>query len=87
MLSLFSHFKRIAILFNFSALGSVECYNPQTDNWYFVTPLSSARSCSTAAALRGKIYVVGGLGENVHNTPSSINVLNTVEVFDPTENR
>ena len=73
-------------LFIFSTLGSVECYNPVTNNWFFVAPLSRARSCAAASTLAEKIFVVGGQGAS-NGVPSTLNVLNTVEVFDPKQNR
>ena len=64
----------------------MECYNPNTDNWFLVSPMSYARACASACALKGRMYVVGGLGEMV-SVPASKHVLNSCEVFDPSKNR
>ena len=64
----------------------MECYNPDTDNWFLVSPMSSARACASACALKGRMYVVGGLGEMV-SIPASKHVLSSCEVFDPSKNR
>ena len=64
----------------------MECYNPKTDNWYFVAPLADARAAASANILGSKIFVVGGLAENI-DVPTSLQILNSVEVFDPKKNR
>lgn len=44
------------------SLDVVERYNPNTDTWKEMAPLSSPKRCLAAAVLNGRIYVVGGSG-------------------------
>ncbi|KAK3103013.1 hypothetical protein FSP39_015766 [Pinctada imbricata] len=66
-------------------LNTVECYNPATDNWFFVKSMSVSRIGACAADLDGKLYVAGGTGNTVDNMPGSI--LSSVECYDPHTNR
>jgi len=58
-------------------LSSVERYDPATNAWEAVAPMSTARS-SPAAAIDGKLYVMGGSGPNGY--------LSSVERYDPATN-
>lgn len=40
--------------------ASVECYDPDSDTWTFVTELEKARSGMTLATINGYIYALGG---------------------------
>jgi uncharacterized repeat protein (TIGR01451 family) len=54
-------------------------YDPATDRWYSKAPMpDGGRSCSAAAEMDGKIYVIGGRAEGVSG------VLDTMIVYDPT---
>ena len=53
-----------------SIMASVEIFDPQTNSWAAGVPLPAARALASAAALQGKIYLVGGRN-------------NEVEAFDP----
>ena len=56
-------------------LNSVLKYNPDTDLWHSLSPLSSPRSSVCAVADSKSLYVIGG--------NSSIGHLNIVEKYDP----
>ena len=59
------------------ALATVERYDPATDTWLTSAPMPTARWALAAATLNGRIYAIGGLGnQGVHFT--------TVEEYDPT---
>ena len=62
-----------------SPLDSVERYDSSKDSWTLVAPMSCPRGGVGVAALGGKIYSVGG-----HD---GTNYLNSVEAFDPIEDR
>ncbi len=50
-------------LANRRQLSSVECYDPERDQWMLVEKMPSARSNLAAAELNGSIYVCGGFNE------------------------
>ena len=60
-------------------LGTVETYNPQTNTWAAVAPMRTSRGNVGLAAVRGKLYAVGG-----HD---GIGVLHTAETYDPQTDR
>ena len=61
---------------NDKRLKSVEKYDPETDEWSFVSDMTMERSAHSAAVMDGKIYVMGGLGtEN--------KVVRIIECYDP----
>ena len=53
-------------------LASVEIFDPQTNSWTAGVALPAGRSYAAAAALEGKIYLVGDFGSS-----------SKVEAFDP----
>ena len=59
-------------------LASAERYNPMTNSWTDVAPMSTGRSGHAGAAIDGKIYIVGG---RAHQMPAQ--PLRSVERFDP----
>jgi N-acetylneuraminic acid mutarotase len=61
-------------------LASVEVYDPERDVWTPGAPLNRARAGHAAAALAGKIVVLGG-----EVLSSGRETLDSVEVFDPQE--
>uniref|UniRef100_UPI003467EF5D SAKe6EEref n=1 Tax=synthetic construct TaxID=32630 RepID=UPI003467EF5D len=56
-------------------LSSLEAYNPSTDTWSPVAPMSVPRSGVGVAVIDGLIYAVGGYDGHTH--------LNSVEAYDP----
>lgn len=64
-------------------LKTAEIYNPATNAWTQIAPMSIERVVHTATALLdGRVLVIGGSG--VGSTNSSANsVTATVEIFDP----
>lgn len=55
-------------------LASVERFNPQESSWELVTHMSGPRAGATAELVNGRIYVVGGRGDN--------GCLSSAEVYD-----
>lgn len=43
-----------------SHLRSVECFNPITNEWTTITPMSQPRTGLSVAVLNGLLYAVGG---------------------------
>ena len=63
-------------------LSSVERYDPATNAWEAVAPLTLARFGARVAALEGKLYAVGGrIEDDEVDRPA-----NSVERFDPATN-
>lgn len=60
-------------------VDAVERYDPQARSWYRCAPLHEPRAFAAAAALRGVVYVFGGV--NGVGKP-----LDSVEVYDPSAN-
>ena len=58
-----------------SSSSVVEVYNPLTDAWKMVSSMPTARSMHSGVGLDGKIYVMGGHGDDSH--------LSTAVVYDP----
>ena len=56
----------------------MERYDPGTDAWEAVAPLTLARFGAGVAALEGKLYAVGGRVEN--------EALSSLERYDPATN-
>ncbi len=56
-----------------------QAYHPATDSWVALAPLLTGRGHTTAVAANGKLYVLGGCGDN-----SCSSVVKTVEEYDPT---
>lgn len=55
-------------------MNSVERYEPKRNQWEMIPPMHLQRSDASAAALRDKIYIVGGFNGQ--------DVLRSAEVFD-----
>jgi len=64
---------------NFTALNTLEVYDPATNAWTAKAGMPTARYALAAAAINGKLYVVGGIN-------SSSTVVKTLEVYDPATN-
>lgn len=60
-------------------LSSVECYNPEKDQWKPVPEMSARRSGAGVGVLDGILYAVGG-----HDGPL---VRKSVEAFNPEMNQ
>ena len=65
---------------NTSCSNTVEAFDPKTNSWAAVAPMSIGRNQFSLNAARGKLYAVGGVD------PAS-NVLATVEAYDPQQDR
>jgi hypothetical protein len=67
---------------DFPVLNIVEAFDTKTNTWS--TPITTgtftARQYLTSSVVNGKIYVMGG------DTAGTINPVNTLEVFDPSNN-
>ena len=59
-------------------MDSVERYDPATNRWEVMAPMSTQRSSHAAAVIEGKLYAVGGKGDG---GPSD-----SVERYDPAAN-
>ncbi|VEL35210.1 unnamed protein product [Protopolystoma xenopodis] len=57
--------------------ASVEVYDPVTDSWTEVAPLSSPRDSIAVCALGGQLYAVGGHNGRIYT--------DRVDVYDPEE--
>jgi hypothetical protein len=64
-------------------VASAEVYNPATNQWSVVAPMTAgARSHTTASLLNdGRVLVAGGLGEGAQQ------MLDTAQVYDPVTNQ
>ena len=60
-------------------LSSVEVFDPQTNVWTPLAPMSTKRSHFAMAAVQGKLYAAGGFAAG--------SALATAEAFDPQQNR
>ena len=61
----------------YSALSSVERYDPALDVWEAVAPMAEARMAHAVAVLDGKLYAVSGLNHGA---------LSSLERYDPVTN-
>lgn len=59
-------------------LNSVECYNPNRNEWVSMAPMNEFRSGAQAGVVNGALFVFGGRDERVSPT---------IERYDPEENR
>jgi len=67
-------------------LASAELYDSHKANWTLAAPMHDARSFHTATLLRdGRVLVCGGFGAS--DGRSASNSLNTVEIYDPYQNK
>jgi len=64
------------VMGGWNGLDTVEAFDPATNSWSTQTPMPTPRYGAAAAALNGKIYVLGGRN-------GTANTLSTVEEFDP----
>ena len=60
----------------------VEVYDPQNNSWQRLADMPTPRLLSRAAAVNGKIYVVGGYSA-IDRRIANIKMLKVVEVYDP----
>ncbi|MCS6862214.1 MAG: hypothetical protein NZT92_18065, partial [Abditibacteriales bacterium] len=58
----------------YNAVATMEEYNPATDTWRQLRPMSMPRVGPAVAALRGKIYVFGGFNRNTWSANSSVEI-------------
>lgn len=61
--------------------GTVEVYDPATDEWKTKNPMPAPRCQLQASVVNGKIYLIGGRSRDQNSTVSSTVSLN--EVYDP----
>ncbi|XP_040274564.1 kelch-like protein 2 isoform X2 [Bufo bufo] len=59
-------------------LSTVECYNPSTNEWSYISEMGTRRSGAGVGVLNGWLYAVGG-----HDGPL---VRKSVEMYDPSTN-
>ena len=71
--------EQIKFHFHQSAPSSTEVFEPQTNAWTPLAPMSTARSLFAMAAVQGKLYAVGGY--------DGTSTLASAEAFDPQQNR
>lgn len=64
----------------FSILRSVECYDEETEDWFYLATMSLPRFGAMATCLDDKIYIAGGIGES-QEIPSTLHVLKNVVCF------
>ncbi len=69
---------------SFNVSAALEEYDPNTDSWTIKASMSTARRLLAAATVNGKIYAIGGLDFTNDNSP--INIVATVEEYDPLTN-
>lgn len=74
-----SHLYAIGGFNGVSWLRSMERYDPLTNQWTLLTPMSVPRSSFGTTVWNGRIYVIGG--------SDGIHLLNTAEKFNPRTNR
>jgi N-acetylneuraminic acid mutarotase len=65
------------------ALNTVEAYNPASNSWSTAASMPTPRWDLAVVAVNGKIYAIGGGGNNSNNYNG---LVNTVEVYDPSTN-
>ncbi len=65
---------------NVTSVGTVEEYDPVTDNWTTKAPLPTPRAYFAACTDSGKIYAIGGI---VYDPNNPNTYLRTVEEYDP----
>lgn len=66
-----------------------EVYNPSTDTWTMVAPMTTPRSGFQTEVICGKIYAIGGYSGQLKIGPgcdSSIDSISSTEVYDPSTN-
>ena len=59
-------------------LSDVDVYDPQTNSWTSGCPLNEQRSAVSVAAIKGRIFAIGGFNGQF---------LSSVEVYDPEINQ
>ena len=62
-----------------SPLSSAEVFDPQTQTWAPIAPMSTEREDVMVAAVQGKLYAAGGDNRNA-------STLTSVEAYDPQQN-
>ena len=67
-------------------LSSVERYDPLTNSWTTVAPMSTARERHAVAVLDGKLYACGGWKHRVDLIVNANTALTSVERYDPDTN-
>jgi N-acetylneuraminic acid mutarotase len=60
-----------------TVVADVQIYDPVTNTWSAGVPLPTPRWSGAAAAVDGKLYIIGG------TTPTGLEQVNTVWAFDP----
>ena len=62
-----------------NSCNTVECYNPEIDEWVFCASLNTSRSRSGCVVVNDHIYIIGG--GTVHRSWNSGSILSSVERF------
>ncbi len=60
----------------YNAVATLEVYDPATNTWQQLAPMSMPRVGPAVAALNGKIYVFGGFNRNTWSANSSVEIYN-----------
>ena len=71
--------EQIKFHFHQSAPSSTEVFDPQTNAWTPLAPMSTGRDSFAMAVVQGELYVAGGYDET--------NLMATAEAHDPQQNR
>jgi N-acetylneuraminic acid mutarotase len=64
-------------------ISIVEAYNPATDTWTRKADMPTARTLSAIAVVDGIIYVIGGAFDDNYLDGVNVEVLSTVEAYNP----
>lgn len=66
-------------------VASVQAYDAKTDRWQLAAPLPMVLNHTMAAAVNGKIYLIGGQ-QNAESDPARAGFVDTVFEYDPLQN-
>jgi N-acetylneuraminic acid mutarotase len=64
-------------------ISTVEAYDPAKDTWTRKADMPTARALSAIAVVDGIIYVIGGAFDDNYLDGVNVDILSTVEAYDP----